>query len=72
MRCGSGVEMVQHILFGCFFVRSVWWAIFTWLKLLMAGHLSSVQEVLGSLDMNESKVWKKAIGEILQVAALEI
>ncbi|XP_022040041.1 uncharacterized protein LOC110942577 [Helianthus annuus] len=72
-RCGMCEESTIHLLWDCFFAKSVWWEIFIWLKIPFPVQVSSFQQILGvALGMNGSNRWKKLIGAIMQVAAWEI
>ncbi|KAJ0470773.1 putative reverse transcriptase zinc-binding domain-containing protein [Helianthus annuus] len=68
-RCGLMEESVMHILWDCFFAKSVWRTIFTWVKITFPNKVSSVRKLLAKA---EEMLWKKTIGAILQVAACEI
>ncbi|KAF5812573.1 hypothetical protein HanXRQr2_Chr03g0087961 [Helianthus annuus] len=61
--CGIAVESTTHVLADCLVVRSIWWNVFVWLKLLVPTWTCSIQSLLESGNKCDGpKDWKKVIG----------
>ncbi|XP_021979164.1 uncharacterized protein LOC110875275 [Helianthus annuus] len=68
--CGCDEENVDHLFAKCLTARSIWWNVFSWLKIPWHPNLESLQEILEMLQNSPgAKTWKRLV-HLIAVATI--